>query len=128
MRELKFRAYYKGKMYPVATPEYTKLFNKKIYFADGFIDDYYTEGKVELMQYTGLKDKKGKEIYEGDIISDGQDNRVVEYDYNAFITTRKFSYLGKKTRDTTTMAFNLVRVVGNIYENPELLKEKNKSL
>jgi len=85
----------------------------------------------ELMQYTGLKDKKGKEIYEGDILRYnyfGRDKRKkVNYEY----TTVKWdtTYTGFSPF-SEIWGYGLARfddfyeweVIGNIYENPELLK------
>lgn len=67
-----------------------------------------------VMQYTGLKDKNGKEIYEGDIMEydhHGDHNlSVVEFDYGSF---EWYPYY----MDSTDF-----ELIGNIYENPELLK------
>jgi len=64
------------------------------------------------MQYTGLKDKSGKEIYEGDII--GPTNlTIVNYNPPAF---EPLSRLGENCE-----------VIGNIYENPDLLKSEEQS-
>jgi uncharacterized phage protein (TIGR01671 family) len=76
------------------------------------------EPQLSLMQYTGLKDKNGKEIYEGDIVSghngDGSPNVwPVEYACENSEWTG-FNVGADDERDC--------EVIGNIYENPELLK------
>ena len=79
----------------------------------------------ELMQYTGLKDSNGQEIYEGDIITykkpgHKEITQGVGY-YNAhFIIADRLS----KRHEDLWKALDLgdVMVIGNIYENPELIK------
>jgi len=71
-------------------------------------------GEVEVMQYTGLKDKNGVEIYEGDIIDYGCNRfKPVEFIDGCFC-------ICKITAMPTLMT--LYNVVGNIYETPELLQ------
>ena len=66
------------------------------------------------MQYTGLKDKNGKEIYEGDIIDIG--DKVVEV---SDIYSFREIYLVHGLKDGHKI---YGEIIGNIYENPELIK------
>lgn len=83
--------------------------------------------KIELMQSTGLLDKNVKEIFEGDILGtkDGLLNGVVEYQadlgmfVNSLIRYNNFERL-------CNVAVNR-EILGNIYENPELLEVKECS-
>jgi len=79
---------------------------------------------IVLMQFTGLKDKNGKEIYEGDILCRaGHRNRVVEWKEDAFILRPNPAL--DSDHDQPYRLKTVTRtseVIGNIYENPELLR------
>lgn len=99
-----------------------------IIFDDGILP-YFRDDAFILMQYTGLKDKDGREIYEGDVLrgymSNDFDNtrtQVVQY------ATNGFAMGGGKAPDgsSQTIGFNIhldeYIVIGNIYENHELIE------
>ena len=130
MREIKFRAWLKEdkKMVNVETMDFTdksiqylkrsEIINVYILRRESFDD-------VELMQYTGLKDKNGKEIYEGDILFFRDENMkyIVVWQDAAFIIKsieiRKYSEKMYWLDDTEICC----EIVGNIYENKKLLEE-----
>ena len=129
MRELKFRAW--------STIEDTWVDSDEIPMTGEPQPtlELFGNNYLVLMQYTGLKDKNGKEIYEGDII---QDKRIVFATMPAIIETLVVSfrqdgfYALNPTNDDPYPAFGKLRyyqgfeIIGNIYENPELIKQEVK--
>jgi uncharacterized phage protein (TIGR01671 family) len=84
-------------------------------------DDYHFYHPEQIMQYTGLKDKNGKEIYEGDIIRHGVGIFPVSWgdDIAAFECNTRVG-----SRTLYGYQHDGIEVIGNIYENPELLEDK----
>lgn len=87
-----------------------------------------TENEIELMQLTGLKDKNGKEIFEGDIVQylDGEYSFVGVVENSAFgiYAKNKYdNYSFEDFADENTKEADVV-VIGNIYENKELLENE----
>lgn len=78
-------------------------------------------------QFTGLRDKNGKEIYEGDIIIEKL-KRSRKDGERLVVCFEEFEWKGKNTnRATTSLSllaeYHTVEVIGNIHDNPELLKK-----
>ena len=134
MREIKFRAWLKEnkKMENVKTMGFTdKTIRclKKNEFINAYLLRRVSFDDVELMQYTGLRDKNGKEIYEGDIIKYKfpYDKRIKHISPVKFLETEasfgiKDRY-GNEIPLYTISANNYFEVIGNIYENKNLLEE-----
>lgn len=81
----------------------------------------HDEVNYELMQFTGLKDKNGKEIYEGDVLRIGTSPNAYPIYYDgekAWFTTCK-----KDNSYLDVGNWSHAKIIGNIYENPELLNQ-----
>jgi len=89
--------------------------------------EYFYSHSQELSQYTGLKDNNGKEIYEGDIlkgISNNPFSMGEENNYEVMWGVDSWHIKGTSfgIQELQNYCNNNIEVVGNIYENPELLK------
>ena len=128
-REIKFRAWLKEKKMMAEYISHFKhspncgIFEITIPFDESGLQTFrklHSINQFDLMQYTGLKDNNGKEIYEGDINSNDNNERseVVFYAGGFYLKKNKTEYqhIGKNA------PFNL-NVIGNIYENPDLISQ-----
>lgn len=133
-REIKFRAW-------DAINKEMKHPRKKDVFATGPTSGEFVDNWDNVMQFTGLTDKNGKEIYEGDVVSYGYKTSVVIWKGEGFCTAsvtekcieqeyegqnpyQAFMIGGHPVEIDTVVLHNIgsCEVIGNIYENPELLK------
>ena len=133
MREIKFRAWDKNDKRIFIDPQMIDFYNKKIgymqyqteYMPDtsysipvGFEEFEYSE----LMEWTGLYDKNNEEIYEGDILFESFGERYYK------VVFKNGSFRAEFEEDFEEHSFDLIdvvaqgcKVVGNIYENSELI-------
>lgn len=140
-REIKFRIwdkkekcfyqstyeFYKGKLFHLLmNPQTGHLLIRDMKTLDGCHLRGVEDDRYILMQFTGLHDKNGKEIYEGDIVkwddrAAGDDGMVwegvVRFKEGAFIAEKQDELIGWMWNRSS------LEVIGNIYENPKLFEE-----
>jgi uncharacterized phage protein (TIGR01671 family) len=118
MRKIKFRAWDKKEKEMLYSDdvEFSAPNDYDFYLSGlstffGWISGENSDNNYELMQYTGIKDKNEKEIYEGDIVEDGFGKKkyinLVDWDFGLLATIEESTYRYK--------------VIGNIYENKDLI-------
>ena len=114
-REIKFRAWDKKNNIIQEEPSFSKT---------EWLNEIFKDENLVLMQYTGVKDKNEKEIYEGDIVEAATENTLfiweVRWDGGGYFALKK----GKDDWvdfDDINNYTDGIEVIGNIYENPELL-------
>ena len=121
MREIKFRAWHKEKKI-IGEVFGIDILHKEIFFSNEDVNCYeHTDFKdIELMQYTGLKDKNEKEIYEGDIVI--HHSKMYKIIFNA----KEARFVLRDDEFELEIPFTnnnnkRMEIVGNIYEDSELL-------
>ena len=129
MREIKFKAYHKitKEIFNIIEIDFR---NKYLYSYEKlapslFEKACYPLSECELMQYTGLKDCEGQEIYEGDIVKYfcsfyTKDCNAPEKGHIIFVNAM-FSIVNKKISKKISDCYE-IKVIGNIYQNPELIE------
>ncbi len=125
MREIKFRVFEAERMIHInKESSYTLSFGNEKPILSMFSNggEFVCEGPVDnLMQYTGLKDKNGIEIYEGDIVS--SDYYLPEIKSIAAIKFANGRFVADSYEQDAYIYGN-IQVAGNIHENPDLLDGK----
>ena len=130
MREFKFRAWDGTGMFPVDTIEFpmggTRWYGPGVGRGTVYANPDF-DWKVDsvLMQYTGLKDRDGKEIYEGDIVKldSWEGVQQIVFIEGAFCLADKHGWYVGDIHYINHADKNQATIIGNIWENPELLKE-----
>jgi len=144
MREIKFRAWTKEDEQMLSVNQIDWTDDNTYIFSDTTGYDY-TKEDIILMQYTGLKDKNDKEIYEGDIVINhgyfnkgivkfGSFKQSAQSKHDRPYWCQGFYANGQEVKSLLGMKYKLtenysieksedtLEVIGNIYKNPELIK------
>lgn len=138
----KFRAYDGGSLSRMYQPEDVMVGNGNIWINDEDFDagEWIVNNDLELMQSTGLKDKDGQEIFEGDIVKRDGVKRPEVVRFGEWTDVDSLGYKeqyigfyfeseheGQEWLHSVQPQFNhLYKVIGNIYENPQFLEGEEK--
>lgn len=127
MRDIKFRAWGKNSHEFISANGLDRGLTMKNIQALEDIDSW------KLQQYTGLKDKNGKEIYEGDILETPRYKFEVVFNKGCFMAKQIrpsgedwLCFISQPSEDVGDyFGTETVEVIGNIYESPEMLGDKS---
>lgn len=138
----KFRAYDGGSLSRMYQPEDVMVGGGNIWIIDedSVAGEWIVNNDIHLMQSTGLKDKNGVEIFEGDIVKRDGIKRPEVVRFGEWIDVDSLGYKeqyigfyfeseheGQEWLHSVEPQFNnLYKIIGNIYENPELLEGEEK--
>lgn len=122
MREIKYRAWYLDQELMCDVDGFDFPNKQMTVYHHGFYNGQETCGidDLPIMQYIGIKDTEEKEIYEGDIVEDKHGRRNIVRFLNGLFLIGNWNVHG------FINAFQEFKVVGNIYQTPELIKEETK--
>lgn len=128
----KFRAYDSGSLSRMYQPEEVMVGDGNIWIIDedSVAGEWIVNNDIHLMQTTGLVDKEGTEVFEGDIL-----HHQIQTEYTFIVKYDKDKGrwygdgLSRTYRiDITKEFLPYYKVIGNIYENPEFLEDANETL
>nr|DAS06824.1 MAG TPA: YopX protein [Caudoviricetes sp.] len=129
----KFRAYDGGSLSRMYQPDEVMVGGGNIWIIDedSVAGDWIVNNDLHLMQSTGLKDKNGKEIFDGDVLEIEDEGEVLGDAKLTWDNEQAVFMIEAISVDDIAPFHEIIsdetysyRVVGNVYENPELLEDK----